>query len=82
MIEELYQNHPHEAAVNLTFHEIDSILRENGTSCCTIGLPSPEEITHEDLVLSPEAPSLKMVPITWRASPLLYFCSYIRRLKV
>ena len=44
--------------MNLALHEIDSILRENGTSCCTIGLPSPEEITHEDLVLSPEAPSL------------------------
>lgn len=45
MIEDLSKKHHHEAAVNLALYEIDSILRENGTSCCTIGLPSPEEIT-------------------------------------
>ena len=58
MIEDLSQKHSHEVAVNLALYEIDSVLRENGTSCYTIGLPSPEEITSEDFPQSYEAPNL------------------------
>ena len=42
MIEDLLRHHSLEDAENIALHGIDSILRENGTSCATLGLPQPQ----------------------------------------
>jgi len=39
LIEDFARNHNHDAAV---LHDIDRVLRENGSSCVAIGLPSPQ----------------------------------------
>lgn len=57
MTEDLSLNHPREEAVNLALHEVESILRENGTSCFALGLPTPEGVT-EDSPPTPPAPNL------------------------
>jgi hypothetical protein len=48
LIEDFARNHDHDAAVNQALHDIDRVLRENGSSCATIGLPPPQgEVSDE-----------------------------------
>ena len=37
VIEDLLQDHPYNAAINIALYEIDSILKEIGISCATLG---------------------------------------------
>ena len=48
-------HHDHEDAVNAALHDIDRLLRENGTNCGAIGLPTPHgEASDEPSALEPE----------------------------
>ena len=48
LIEDYARTLDHDVAVNQALHDIERVLRENGSSCAAIGLPSPEGEASDD----------------------------------
>lgn len=63
LIEDFARNHDHDVAVNQAIHDIDRVLRENGSSCAAMGLPSPHGVFIDDQP-SPLGPALTSDDLT------------------
>ena len=56
LTEDYTRTHDQDMAVNNALHDIERVLRKNGSSCAAIGLPSPQGETTDDDTSSPNEP--------------------------